>query len=180
MNHPLHHRLKERGLGGPGLPDIREPMFRQRQVLFLAEQAHLLLLQRDQVLRSNRFASLNIVDRRVVTRRCSRRDDLVRREIMCSSCGQIIHEAGDPDQEQEKQEHEIEHQQGVEGHQLHRARTTFSTITHIYTRILTQARSLNPPTEFSFTLNFYYSFEYHQMFFPPRRGEFLNLNCDTN
>lgn len=100
--------------------------------------------------------TLNIVDRRVVTRRCSRRDDLIRREIMCSSCGQIIHEAGDPDQEQEKQEHEIEHQQGVEGHQLHRARTTFSTITHIYTRILTQARSLNPPTEFSFTLNFYY------------------------
>lgn len=49
--------LKETGLGGPGLPDIKEPMFRQRQVLFLAEQAHLLLLQRDQVLRSSRFAS---------------------------------------------------------------------------------------------------------------------------
>ena len=56
-NHPPRRRSTKRGLGGPGQPGIGEPMFLQRQVLFLAEQAHLPLQQRDQVLQLGRFAS---------------------------------------------------------------------------------------------------------------------------
>lgn len=55
--------------------------------------------------------TLHIVDRCVIARRRSRRDDLVRRESMRPSTRQVVHEAGDPDEEQEKQEHEVEHQQ---------------------------------------------------------------------
>lgn len=80
------------------------------------------------------WLTLNIVDGHVVTRGRSRRDDFMRGEVIRPSAWQIVNQAGDPDEEQEKQEHEVEHQQGVQGHQLHRARTTFSTITHIYTR----------------------------------------------
>lgn len=58
---------------------------------------------------SSSSLTLNIVDWRVVTRRRSSRDDFVRCEIMRSSGGQIIHEAGDPDEEQEEQEHDVEH-----------------------------------------------------------------------
>lgn len=83
--------------------------------------------------------TLNIVDRRVATRGRSRRDDFMRGEIMRSCAWQIVHEAGDPDEEQEKQEHEVEHQQGVQGHQLHRARATFSTITRTCTHRLAHA-----------------------------------------
>lgn len=53
---------------------------------------------------------------------------------MRPSTRQVVHEAGDPDEEQEKQEHEVEHQQRVQGHQLHRARTTCSTITRVHPR----------------------------------------------
>lgn len=54
--------------------------------------------------------TLHIVDRRIIARRRPRRDDLMWRESMRSSTRQVVYETGDPDEKQEKQEHEIEHQ----------------------------------------------------------------------
>lgn len=43
----------------------------------------------------------------------------------CELAGrQIVHQAGDADQEQEKDEHDVEHEQRVECHQLHTFRRT--------------------------------------------------------
>lgn len=54
--------------------------------------------------------TLHIVDRCVIARRRSCRDDLVRCESVRPSTRQVVHEARDPDEKQEKQEHEVEHQ----------------------------------------------------------------------
>lgn len=76
---------------------------------------------------------------------------------MRPSTRQVVHEAGNPDEEQEKQEHEVEHQQGVQGHQLHRARATCFTITRVHPRTYPFATSFSPSLSIYLSIQFCFS-----------------------